>query len=293
MTRNDSGTRWARTATFVVAFATAACVNGAGMEQGGGGIEQPRPPKECRAGDWTCSDGTCIDGERQCDGSPDCAQGEDEGHGHGPGGVGCYDGTWGFVCGADDWYIVRELVCNGARDCDNGADELGCPVPGSSRPPEDCRDGDWICNDGRCIDGTRLCDRSRDCINGEDEGIGYGPGGQGCFDATGAFYCGGADDRYGLAQIVCDGRVDCKYGADELGCDQGDPADEAGICLGNFECGDGSCGADGLCYCERCDGRPVAECEGTCTALDTDDNCGQCGYTCPQGTACVAGGCFH
>jgi hypothetical protein len=204
MNRNANGTEWTRTmgrGAWILAIALGACVNGAGEERGSGAVgAQRRQPGECRAGDRTCSDGSCIDGAQLCDGWRDCAQGEDEGVGYGPGGKGCYDDMGGFFCGGDDWYLARELVCDGVANCDNGADELGCPAPD-------------------------------------------------------------------------------------------DPADAAGACGANFDCGDAGTCVDGVCQCEPVDGE-VAACDGMCTILDTPENCGACGNACAGGQPlCWQGAC--
>ena len=40
------------------------------------------PPTEvpvlCEVNEFTCRDGSCIDGRRKCDGHPDCRDGSDE-----------------------------------------------------------------------------------------------------------------------------------------------------------------------------------------------------------------------
>jgi low-density lipoprotein receptor class A len=102
------------------------------------------------------------------------------------------------------------------------ADPNVCPVgqqcDGTVCVASTCTAGSWVCHDGNCIPHSALCDHNRDCPDGSDEGVSYGPGGLGCYDGDGAFFCGRGSDAMIAADLVCDGSQDCLNGADELAC---------------------------------------------------------------------------
>ena len=77
-------------------------------------------PPECDADLFRCSDATCIDRTRVCDGSDDCADSSDEYDCDVP--VTCNDDE--FLCGgASPMCIARMRVCDDVRDCQDGSDE--------------------------------------------------------------------------------------------------------------------------------------------------------------------------
>lgn len=66
---------------------------------------------------FECEDGTQLDSERACDGTPDCDDATDE--------ADCDAPT--FACGGGETVLESER-CNGSPECGNGADEAGCPA---------------------------------------------------------------------------------------------------------------------------------------------------------------------
>ena len=66
---------------------------------------------------FECGDGTALDSEQACDGTPDCDDGSDE--------ADCDEPT--FACGGGEIVLESER-CNGSPECGNGADEAGCPA---------------------------------------------------------------------------------------------------------------------------------------------------------------------
>ena len=67
-----------------------------------------------------------------------------------------------FICAKDSLQYFQSFhistLCDGRRDCDNGADELGCP----DRFYCSNQTGTWITED-------KVCDHVKDCANGVDE----------------------------------------------------------------------------------------------------------------------------
>ncbi|XP_052759985.1 uncharacterized protein LOC128202864 [Mya arenaria] len=76
----------------------------------------------CPGAQFRCNDGECILERYYCDGSPDCAEEEDEQEclTDNP----CPEGQ--FRCGLNGVCLNVALRCNGSRDCTNGDDENNC-----------------------------------------------------------------------------------------------------------------------------------------------------------------------
>ena len=72
-----------------------------------------------------------------------------------------------FRCSYGTKCINIDYVCDKDDDCDDGSDEIGCPL---------CESYEHMCASGdECIDIDYVCDLYNDCADGSDE-IGCPPG---------------------------------------------------------------------------------------------------------------------
>jgi Low-density lipoprotein receptor domain class A len=104
----------------------------------------------------------------------------------------CGENAREIECGDEGVYFADEK-CDGFDDCDNGADELGCPV--------------FSCKSGEKIPQQEKCDGFEDCSDSSDE--------LGCP----VFSCKSGEKIPVSAK--CDGESDCEDASDELGCSSG------------------------------------------------------------------------
>ena len=69
-----------------------------------------------------------------------------------------------YSCGKQ--CIPRGWLCDGSRDCHDGADEKNCT---STPAPKTCGADHWTCANGDCISSNWQCDGEKDCTDGSDE----------------------------------------------------------------------------------------------------------------------------
>ncbi|XP_045489882.1 basement membrane-specific heparan sulfate proteoglycan core protein isoform X8 [Pieris rapae] len=150
--------------------------------------------------------------------------------------------------------------CDQYRDCNDGADEEGCP-------DESCGVDYFRCNNGKCVEGYRRCDRVVDCPDGEDEVA--------CDCRPDEFQC--QDDGSCIeSRKRCDGINHCRDGSDENQC----------TAKGYFRCRGGKLIPENA-RCNRrydCDSGDYSD-EQNCPCGDEDFKCDN-GYCIPKSKQC-------
>uniref|UniRef100_A0A1I8M8N4 EGF-like domain-containing protein n=1 Tax=Musca domestica TaxID=7370 RepID=A0A1I8M8N4_MUSDO len=117
----------------------------------------------CLAHEYQCKDRiTCLHSSWLCDGERDCPDGDDEVLSN------CKNRTCRtdqFQC-TDRSCIAGHLTCNGQYDCADKSDELNCGI----RKQTVCDvKTHFDCGGGQCIPLAKVCDKRKDCPDGEDE----------------------------------------------------------------------------------------------------------------------------
>ncbi|XP_051907156.1 low-density lipoprotein receptor-related protein 2 isoform X4 [Hippocampus zosterae] len=196
---------------------------------------QPKALK-CLVGSMLCQDGSeCVRYSHVCDGEPDCSDGSDEEgcdvtmappenvhltpppsivNTHPPSKPSCRSPS--FLC-PDSSCVPQTQICDGIKDCPDGADEYKCV----KRCPNK---SDFLCKDRRsCVVKKLVCDGRAHCHDSSDEvncptiappvsrvkmlkcRVGF----QLCWDETECI----------PYSHVCDGEKDCRDGSDESQCE--------------------------------------------------------------------------
>ena len=117
--------------------------------------EEQRDP--CENG-FRC-DSTCHPVAVRCNGTAECSDTSDE-----------MDCT---VCTADTYRcldgemcIRQDWVCDNKTDCTDGSDEADCGYLVTLPPHLLCRDDQYQCGTGKCIELQQACDNVFDCEDG-------------------------------------------------------------------------------------------------------------------------------
>ncbi|XP_059153683.1 sortilin-related receptor-like isoform X1 [Physella acuta] len=232
------------------------------VDCGDGSDEQQNCETDCTGEhQLKCNNGRCITREYLCDGDNDCGDGTDEND--------CEhtECTLGEVKCSNNICIEESWICDGDNDCGNGWDESNCPASGkrSDEKPAvkkskmakgnsyadiykrqtSCKDGEFRCTNGICVQIDWVCDTEVDCSDGSDEQ-------QNCeTDCTGEHQLKCNNGRCISREYLCDGDNDCGDGTDETDCEHTECTlgevkcsnniciEESWICDGDNDCGNG------------------------------------------------------
>ncbi|XP_016840986.1 sortilin-related receptor, L(DLR class) A repeats-containing-like isoform X2 [Nasonia vitripennis] len=198
---------------------------------------------ECEVWQFDCnaSDKShrCIYKSWVCDGDTDCQNGSDEANctsseSHSPTPTPSLLPTnscseWMFMC-QNKKCVPYWWKCDSVDDCGDDSDEMGCGFPDTSNSgttaattdehPHVCREFQFQCFNGECIETSWMCDGSKDCSSGEDE-LYCSNGPIGCKEDQ--FKCFVDGSCVPLINI-CNGIQECPDGSDERGCDHHRPS---------------------------------------------------------------------
>ncbi|XP_022097833.1 uncharacterized protein LOC110983144 isoform X2 [Acanthaster planci] len=138
-----------------------------------------------------------------------------------------------FVCSTTGERISLSFYCDYAIHCADGSDEVDCDYPA-------CREEEYMCDNGQCINNSKRCDLIYDCKDESDESR--------CDICNAGFQC--YDGTCLSTSTVCDGFKDCpgtrwedepaecSYQCDsdyQLECTNGVCANKSTICLYDFD----------------------------------------------------------
>ncbi|ENN83472.1 hypothetical protein YQE_00170, partial [Dendroctonus ponderosae] len=206
-----------------------------GMIPGGGfsTVDEAYPASStctssCKLDEFLCDEGcNCIDKSLRCDGTRQCAAGEDEQN--------CNESHLASICASLKNFVMcpktkrcisKEWLCDGDDDCGDYSDETHCGdkksdlfkkknsnladlFKGSQR---NCTVDQFQCSNGLCVPKTWICDNDNDCRDFSDElnctKVGCSFNEFECNDGT----CINGNWR-------CDHFLDCIDGSDEVNCD--------------------------------------------------------------------------
>ncbi|RWS31138.1 sortilin-related receptor-like protein [Leptotrombidium deliense] len=111
-----------------------------------------------------------------------------------------------FKCNDGLRCIPRAERCDGKLDCVDHSDEARCHTV--------CSVGQYMCNNGECIQNYWICDGRDDCGDGSDEEPVFDCRSRMCDSEYFRCSTGACINR----EWVCDGITDCKYNEDETRC---------------------------------------------------------------------------
>ncbi|XP_011296732.1 vitellogenin receptor [Fopius arisanus] len=203
----------------------------------------------CSEVEFKCSDNSCIDNTKLCNGIDDCHDGEDEKH--------CISSKActvdEFQCRDSSKCIPSYKICDGIAQCFDSSDEVNCAA-------RTCDSFSFRCPSGLCIPGSWECDGQKDCDDGADES-------SKCTRKTcpkAMFTC--QNQKCIDAKLICNAVDDCEDSSDEMNCRR--ESSVARSCGTNkYTCiGSGQC----IPMNKRCDG------EMDCPKNDDEHHCSHC-----------------
>ncbi|KAH3888381.1 hypothetical protein DPMN_012414 [Dreissena polymorpha] len=230
----------------------------------------------CGEQEFTCKQAhRCIPLQKRCDQHNDCNNWEDE--------VSC--GFEALVCPMHQFTCTQSHQClpinkrcDSVNDCGDWEDEMNCDF--KPEKESQCKEGEFQCDYGQCINSKWVCDGQRDCEDLSDE---WNCNVTRC--GAGMFQCGSNTSRDCIdLSKRCNQVRDCPDNSDEDKCVYSECQ------FGQFRCNNGQCiGNSKVCDTQSdcSDFSDETHCQWTVTCAEKNGGCDQLCEQKAHGARCV------